>query len=204
MLRSSILLIGFLTAAPLSAQKPGAEELDPERSRFRDRALAICVSEVAGAQAMSAETSESICQCTVGRFMPRWPTGALPPLRSTQLPSAMSGDLIACAGEEEPALASAVARRIAQAPAVPPLAAVSLAPDKPRPQREQEPDSGLFDGITLPEWLTDSDLPVWAMIPLALFVLLFLRGLFRRGEDRDLLGPPPGMRRTSVPPPRQP
>jgi hypothetical protein len=200
--RASLILIALLAAAPLLAQKPTADELDPARSRFRDRALAVCVVDLNGAERVSHETSESVCGCAVGRFMPRWPTGALPRLEGARLPAAMSADLIACAGEADMALAASVARRVAEAPATTATAApaaVPLSPDKPRAERGGDSGPGLLDGLSL-GWLDGSGLPIWVLAPLGLFVLLFFRGLMRRGEERDLLGPPGNMRRRTPPP----
>jgi hypothetical protein len=209
--RLSLSLFALLAAAPLLAQKPAADAFDSARARFRDRALATCVVDLNGAERVAPETGESVCGCAVGRFMSRWPAGALPRLEGARLPAAMSGDLIACAGEEDMALAASVARRVAQAappppPAAPPAAVapvVAVPTDKPPAERERRSDSGWFDGLSLPRWLSDSGLPIWALAPLGLLVLLFFRGLMRGGDERDLMGPPPGMRRT-VTPPRRP
>ncbi|HYJ53716.1 MAG TPA: hypothetical protein VEW04_11150 [Allosphingosinicella sp.] len=210
-LRAPLLLILFLAAAPLVAQKPTADETDPIRARYRDRALAVCVVDLAAAERFTADTRESVCGCAVGRFMPRWPTGALPMLEGARVPPMMGSDLIACAGEEDPALAAAVARRLAQAPA-PPSPVVAAPIDKPQAAPDEEPRfaprperSSWFEGLSLPRWLTDVDLPLWVLAPLALFVFLFLRGLMRRSEEKDLLGPPRSMQITASPPrPRRP
>ena len=202
-------LTALLVAAPLAAQKP-TDESDPVRVRYRDRALAVCVVDLAGAERFTAETRESVCGCAVGRFMPRWPTGALPMIEGARIPSVMAGDVVACASEEDPALAGAAARRLTQAPATPPHTVASpidkpVAPPGDSREESSRRDSGsLFEGLSWPRWLTDSGLPIWVLAPFALFVLLFLRGLTRRSEDKDLLGPPPSMRRTRVTPPRRP
>ena len=66
------------------------------------------------------------------------------------------------------------------------------------------------EGFTLPAWLTEGGLPVWAWPPLVLIGLVMVRRLFGRGGDRprDLLGPPPSMRPGSrpaiTPPPPRP
>ena len=205
-----VVLAALLAATPLIAQKPAAEEADPVRARYRDRALAVCVVDLAAVERSTVESRESVCGCAVGRFMPRWPTGALPLIEGARIPSAMGGDLVACASEEDPRLAAAAARRLAQAPVSPPTAAAAPV-DKPKAsvvQNRKDPpdaDSGSwFEGLSWPRWLTGSDLPTWVLAPLSLFVLLFLRGLTRRSEERDLLGPPPSMRRTQVKPPRRP
>jgi hypothetical protein len=213
--RASVLLIALLAATPVLAQKPDAEELDPARSRFRDRALAVCVVDINGARPVQPEISESVCGCAVGRFMRRGPTADLPRLEGPRIPPVMGGDVVACAAEEDPRLAAAMVRRMAQAPvaeprpAAPPIAPIR--PDKPQAPPDEDEDNSLgfdpgawFEGLSWPRWLTDTGLPIWILVPLGLFVLLFLRGLTRRSEDRDLLGPPPGMRRTQVTPPRRP
>jgi hypothetical protein len=209
--RAPLLLIAMLAAAPLAAQKPTADEADPIRARYRDRALAVCVVDLAAAERFTADTRESVCGCAVGRFLPRWPTGALPMLEGARVPPMMGGDLVACASEEDPALAAAVARRLAEAPATPPPVVAApidkpqAAPDEARRSSRRSERGSWFDDLSLPRWLTDSGVPVWALIPLALFVLLFLRGLTRRTEERDLLGPPRSMQITASPPrPRRP
>jgi hypothetical protein len=193
--------IALLAAAPALAQKPAPEDLDPRRAQYRDRALAACVAELGGAEGISAEASESTCGCAAGRFMPRWPTGALPPLESGRPPSAMLSDIVGCAGDA--ALAAAVAQRLAQRAmaSVPPV--IPVAPDKPLAAPEPAPSAGFDSGawledLSLPSWLSDSGLPIWVLVPMGVLVLLFLRGLFRRSEDKDLLGPP----RSSGPPRR--
>jgi len=206
--RALAALLALLATSPALAQKPTPEDLDPVRSRYRDQALAACVADLNAADNVGPDSSESVCGCAVGRFMPRWPTGGLPPLENGHIPMSMSADILPCAGEENPALAAAIARRLAEASVSRPPPVVAVPADKPQapPERQSaspgfQPESW-FDGLSLPRWLTDTGLPAWAWVPLALFVFLFLRGLFRRGEGNDLLGPPSAMRRTSAPRPR--
>jgi hypothetical protein len=212
--------LAVAAAAPLLAQKPGAE-IDPVRERYRVQGVALCVADLNAAQGVGPDDSEAVCGCAFTRFMPRWPTGALPPLGEGRLRTAVGGDLVACAAGEDAALAAAVARHLAVSPnlapspvaAAPPVAA----PDeggKPvdgsdeaaaAPDRREFDFRAWVDGL-LPGWLTNSGLPLWALIPLIVFVFLFLRGLMRRGDGKDLIGPPrsldPSTRRPDLPPPR--
>jgi hypothetical protein len=56
-------------------------------------------------------------------------------------------------------------------------------------------------GLSLPTWLTDSGLPAWAWILLAFLAFMLLRGLFRRDDRSDLVGPPRAMRLGARPSP---
>jgi hypothetical protein len=203
-----LLVLAAFAAAPLSAQKPGAA--DPERDAYRERGIALCVADLQAAEGATPDEVEAICGCAFERFMPRWPSGALPALGPGRLQPVMGGDVIACAAEQRPALAAAVARRLAATPpaGAPPLATEAggkptEAADAAAPGADRK---GWFDGLSMPRWLGDSDLPLWAWVLLGLFVFLFLRGLLRRREERDLDGPPPSMRpggRPGPPPPRR-
>ena len=79
-----------------------------------------------------------------------------------------------------------------------------------KPDAAQASAPGNADGFTLPAWLTEGGLPVWAWPPLVLIGLVMVWRLFGRGGDRprDLLGPPPSMRPGSrpaiTPPPPRP
>jgi hypothetical protein len=82
----------------------------------------------------------------------------------------------------------------------------------PAPRTAEAPANALPDfqtwlrGLSLPAWLTDSGLPLWAWVPLAFLGFALLRGLFRGGDQRDLIGPPPSMRlgaRANPPAPRR-
>lgn len=203
--RALALSIALLAAAPALAQKPSPDNLDPVRSRYRDSVLAACVADLNSAEGVGPEASESVCGCAAGRFVPRWPAGALPRLEGGRIPAEMGSDLVGCAGQESPGLAASVTRRVAEL-AVANAPVVDIAPEKPRAPPEEKASSSAgfdpaawFERLSPPRWLTDVDLPVWVLVPLALFVLLFLRGLMRRSEDKDLLGPPRGPQ-----PPRRP
>ena len=75
--------------------------------------------------------------------------------------------------------------------------------EAPKPAGTQPRAPG--DGFSLPAWLTDTGLPVWAWGGLGLVAFLVLRGLFRRDDRRDLLGPPRSLaRRAAAPPPARP
>ena len=90
----------------------------------------------------------------------------------------------------------------------PSVRAAPAATAEAKPDAFQSP--GDPDGFTLPAWLTEGGLPVWAWPPLVLIGLVMVRRLFGRGGDRprDLLGPPPSMRPGSrpaiTPPPPRP
>lgn len=194
-------LAASAAAGPLLAQKPGAEP-DPERERYRGQGISLCVAEMNALEGVTPDESEAICGCALERFMANRPTGALVPLGDGQLRVAAGSRVLACAMSEAPARAGAVSRWMAAAapaPVVEPLPTAADEGGKPVATEDgSEPEAdrrSWFEGLTLPRWLRDSSLPLWAWIPLLVFVFLFLRGLFRRGEGRDLDGPPPSMRR---------
>lgn len=214
--------LAFAAAAPLSAQKPGVET-DPARERYRIQGVALCVADLNAVEGVRPDDSEAICGCAFTRFMQRRPTGALPSLGEGRLRTLVGSDLVGCAAGEDSVLAAAVARHVAAPPVVAPPPAETapppvIAPDeggKPVAVPEEEDgerDSPGFDfrawvnGLGLPGWLTNSGLPLWALIPLIVFVLMFLRGLMRRRDGKDLIGPPrsldPSTRRPDLPPPR--
>ncbi|HEV2817947.1 MAG TPA: hypothetical protein VGW40_12090 [Allosphingosinicella sp.] len=198
-------LLAALTAAPLAAQKPGAE-LDPEREQYRTAGISLCVAELNAVEGVTPDESEAICGCALDRFLASRPAGALRPLGGGRFRSEVGGRVLACTFSEARSRTGAVSRWMAgaAAPAVapPPVAEAPPVADeggKPTETTEApEPDGpGLRErlgGLSLPRWLTSSDLPLWVWIPLVVFVFLFLRGLFRRSEGRDLDGPPPSMR----------
>jgi hypothetical protein len=215
--------LGLLAAAPLLAQKPGAA-LDPDRERWRGQGISHCVAELGVVEGITADDQEAICGCAFDRFMPNVPTGALPPLAPGRVRAVLSGPILSCAVQEQPRLASAVARWLAQAPAAPPPPIAAAAPpivaapeeggkpvdlsddSRPAPDRPSFDFRAWVDGLHPPGWLTGSGLPLWALVPLIVFVLLFLRGLMRRRDGKDLIGPPrsldPTTRRPDLPPPR--
>ena len=212
--------LAFAAAAPLSAQKPGVEA-DPVRERYRVQGVALCVADLNAVEGVRPDDSEAICGCALTRFMRRWPTGALPPLGEGRLRTMAGGELLGCAAGRDSELVAALARHVAVSPTLvpPPAAPTVIAPaegGKPvaMPEEEEggEPEGPGFDfrawvnGLGLPGWLTNSGLPLWALIPLIVFVLMFLRGLMRRRDGKDLIGPPrsldPSTRRPDLPPPR--
>ena len=195
-------LAAFAAAAPLLAQKPGAE-LDPERERYRGLAISLCVAEMNALDGVTPDESEAICGCALDRFLANRPTGALVPLGEGRLRTLVGSRILACSFSEAPARAAAVSRWMAQ-PGPAPIAEAAPPPpvadqggkpvaddDASEPARDR---GSWFEGLSLPRWLTDANLPLWAWIPLVVFAFLFLRGLFRRSEGRDLDGPPPSMR----------
>ena len=202
-----LLLAAAFAAAPLAAQKPGAE-LDPVREQYRGTGISLCVAELNAVEGVTPDESEAICGCALERFLANQPSGALPPLSAARIRPVLGGRVLACTFSEASNRVGAVSRGMASpapaATAPPPVAEapplVSDAGGKPTEAADSaEPDGpglrGWLDSLSLPRWLTDSGLPLWVWIPLAVFVFLFLRGLFRRSEGRDLDGPPPSMRR---------
>ncbi|MEA3031371.1 MAG: hypothetical protein QOG13_2696 [Sphingomonadales bacterium] len=213
--------LAIAAAAPLAAQKPGAA-LDPDRERWRGQGISHCIAELGGVEGITADDQEAICGCALDRFMPNVPTGALPPLGPGRVRTVLSGPILSCTAQEQPRLAAAVSRWLVQAAATPPPL-IEAAPPPAGPEEGGKPvdlsddsppapDRPGFDfrawvnGLGLPAWLTNSGLPLWALIPLIVFVLLFLRGLMRRRDGKDLIGPPrsldPTTRRPDLPPPR--
>lgn len=206
----------LLVAGPSLAQKPGAEA-DP-RERWRGQGVSICVAEMNAIEGVTPDDSEALCGCAFDRFMPREPTGALPPLGPGRLRPVIGSELLACAAAQDSELVAAVARWQAARPpmgSAPPVAIAPLAPDdggKPS-DSEDPPERAAFDSRTwmdsfsLPAWLTRSGLPLWLWIPLVVFGFVFLRGLMRRPDGKDLIGPPrsldPSTRRPDLPPPRR-
>lgn len=198
--------LGLLAAAPLLAQKPAAE-LDPVREAYRGLGISLCVADLNALEGVLPDESEAICGCALERYMANRPAGALRPLGGGQLRSEVGARVLACTFTEAPNRASAVSRWMAAAApptvAPPPIAEAPPVADqggKPTGTAEDpEPEgSGLRDwwnGLSLPRWLTGGGLPLWVWIPFLVLVFLFLRGLFRRSEARDLDGPPPSMRR---------
>ena len=115
----------------------------------------------------------------------------------------------------------------ARAPAAEPPPPPVAAPDQPKPVDTADPASpapapapapadapkrsgadaqAWFDRLSLPSWIADSGMPVWAWVLLGLVAFTFLRGLLRGGDQRDLIGPPPHMRlgaRANPPAPRR-
>lgn len=209
-----VLAVSFaaFAAAPLAAQKPGAEP-DPVREAYRGLGISLCVAELNAVEGVTPDESEAICGCALERYMADRPAGALRPLGGGRLRPEVGGRVLACTFSEAPNRAAAVSHWLAAAPptavAPPPVAEAPPVADqggKPTETADSSEPEGRgardwLSGLSLPRWLTGSSLPLWAWIPLVVFVFLFLRGLFRRSEGRDLDGPPPSMRHW---PPRRP
>jgi len=81
-----------------------------------------------------------------------------------------------------------------------PAAAPAPSRDSPQPPRRASPDLGAW----LNAWIADSGMPLWAWAGLAMVAFLLLRGLLRRGDRRDLIGPPPSLQRGTRPTPPNP
>jgi hypothetical protein len=218
------LLAALFAVAPLAAQKPGADgALDPVRERWRGQGISHCVAEIGTdpAEGIGANALETICGCAFERYLAGRATASLPPIdvpgRGRTL---LARELMSCTAERQPELAALVARRIAQAArdsaqaaaqaaiAAPPVAEapVAEAPPPAPPGAVDKPTGAAapagaapgawLDGLTLPRWLTNSGVPLWAWVPLIALLLVLLLSLFRRGRDRrDIIGPPPAMRR---------
>jgi hypothetical protein len=214
----AVLLIasaGHAAVAPPPPPKPPADgPADSVRDAWRGQAVAICVGDMHGAEGVTPDELEATCGCAVDRFMPRLPTGALPALAPGRVRALMGGPLVLCASDQRPAVTAAIARQLA-APSpgdVPPIMASD--DSKPTPplvpadasKRPGADAQSWVGGLSLPAWITDSGLPVWAWALLILFAFLMLRGLKRGGDQRDLIGPPPNMRlgaRANPPAPRR-
>ena len=113
---------------------------------------------------------------------------------------------------------SAVPLAAAVAPSKPPPTEAPAAPaapapdeakpaDAPVPSRDSPqppPRTGPDLGAWLNAWIADSGMPLWAWAVLAMVAFLLLRGLLRRGDRRDLIGPPPSLQRGARPTPPNP
>jgi hypothetical protein len=202
-------LAWLASAAPLAAKPPAPDPSDP-RQIYRDRGISICVAEMRSIPDITPDDLEAMCGCAFDRFMPRWPTGALPPLAPDRIAPVVGSELLSCAAGQDSELAAAVARRLSEtamrAPPVAPLPppGETAAPDKP--PEPAGPGLGLrawFDGLSPPRWL--AGVPRWAWPPIALLVFALVGALFRRRDGRrDLMGPPRAMRPGARlgPPPR--
>ena len=208
---ASLAAFAWLALAPAVAAKPTAVDRSDPRQVYREQAIAVCVAEMGTIRAITPDGLEAMCGCAVDRFMPRWPTGALPRLDSGRMGPVMGSQLLSCAAAgKDPALAAAVARRLAETAMRAPPAASD---PPPGPGKRPEPSSprfdlrAWFDGLSAPPWLTGIGLPLWAWLPIALLVFALLRALIRRRDSRqDLMGPPRSMRlggrRPDLPPSR--
>jgi len=193
---------GLALAPPLAAKPPAYDPSDP-RQVYRERGVSTCVAEMRTIPRMTPDDLEAMCGCALDRFMPRWPTGALPPLGPGRMGSVMGSELLSCAAGQDAELAAGVARRLAEAamqapPAAPPPASIPMpeaaVPDKrPAPSAPRFDPGAWLDGLTPPRWL--AGIPLWAWLPIGLLVFILLRALLRRRDDRqDLMGPPRSMR----------
>lgn len=201
--------LAALAAAPLLAAKPIAEDgSDPERETWRGQGISACAAELRRVPGLTPDDLESICGCAFDRFMPGRRTAALPPVAPGRLRGLMEAEIELCTAQIRPGQLAAVAGR-AETPAMlqptplPPPPPEDEAPDKPEPADADFDFWAWLGNIHLPRWLTD--LPWWALILIAPFVLALLAALFRRRDDRDdLLGPPPHMRPGASPVPPTP
>jgi hypothetical protein len=214
--------LALLAAAPAAAvppPKPPAPGGDPDRDAWRAHGLAICVSEMQPAEGASPVDVRATCGCALDRFAAA--NAAPPAIDSDLVRTELGTSLVACAAEQRPMLAAAIARRLAEAglSAVPsgdakpaetqtgtPPPTPTAEPPKPDVPRPGANLRSSLDGLSLPPWITDSGLPAWAWALLGCLVFLVLRGLFRSGNGRDLIGPPPNMRlgaRANPPAPRR-
>jgi hypothetical protein len=204
----------LLAAAPLAAQKPGAD--DPERDHYRGQGISMCVAELRAVEGITPDDLEAVCGCAFDRFMPGRETAALPRIGPRRMIRLLAGPLVGCAVAQRPELGTAVARHVVAAPnapaiepAPPPVAAPTAAADDKRPLDPAAGGPGLdpsawLDGLSVPSWLTGGRLPRWAWLPLGALALALLGLFFRRRDgDRDLDGPPPHMRARTDPPPRR-
>jgi hypothetical protein len=212
--------LALLAAAPAHAAvapppppKPPADGAgDADRDAWRARGLAICMGEMLSAEGVGANDVRSACGCALDRFAAGEAGDGPPPIDPAMVRAQLGGPLLACAAELRTAAAAALARRLAQPPQplVPPTDA--KLPDATAPTNAEAPKPALpnirtwLSGLSLPSWLADSGLPAWAWIVLAFLGFMLLRGLFRRDDPRDLVGPPSAMRlnarANSPPPPR--
>ena len=204
------LFAAALAAAPLAAQKPEGDKTDPGR-RWREQGIAMCVAELRAVEGMTPDDLEAICGCAFERFMPNPPAGAPSEPGRDRLRGALGGPVLACAAQQRPALASAVARWLADRPPVsrvspPPAPAPVVEPDKPESAAAPESAGPGFSlrawwaGLGWPRWLSGSGVPLWVWLPLVLLVLVLFARRFRRDSSRDLIRPPSHMRRTTVRP----
>lgn len=196
---SFALLAALAAAAPLAAKppapadKPRAADRSDPREIYRGRGISVCVAEMRAIPGITPDDLEALCGCAFDRFMPRWPTGALPQLAGGGLPPALRSELLSCAAGRDSDLVAAVASRLAELPAVSEAPAAA----EPGPSESGFDVGTWFEGLTLPR--LPGGFPLWALIPIALIVFVLFRALFRRESGRDLMGPPAHMRRSGWP-----
>lgn len=210
--------LALLAAAPAAAavapppppKPPAGDGADFVRNEWRGQAIGLCVGALREPEGITPDELDTMCGCAVDRFMTGRPTGALPPLASEVIWTRVRGPLLGCASGQRPAVAATLARRLAELPAayVPAPDSKPSGPSGPTPAEAPKPPraslSSWFEGLSLPSWLSSSGLPVWAWGVLGLLAFLLLRGLFRRDDRRDLVGPPRAMRLGQSPTPQSP
>lgn len=205
-LLSFLLAAAFATlaAAPPLAAKPPAGGGGPEAGdAYRERGIALCVADLRIVTDLSGDDLEGICGCALGRFLDGRAASALPPLGPGRFRGVMESELIACTGELRPDRTGEVAGR----GIAPPDAAFDGKPPAPAGPALDAPKSARVDPGA---WLRGFDLrarlaalPAWAWVAIGFLFLLLLGALIRRRDDRrDLIGPPPSMRRTVSPRPK--
>jgi hypothetical protein len=187
-----------LAAAPPLAAKPPAVGVPDAGDAYRERGIALCVADLRIVADLSGEDREAICGCALGRFMDRRRESALPPLGPGRFRGVMESELLACTSELRPDRAGEVAARGAAPPDAvvygKPPAPAGPAADAPRRERG-DPGAWLRARIAA--------LPAAAWVAIGFLFLLLLGALIRRRDDRrDLLGPPPSMRRVDSPRPK--
>ena len=195
-----VIFAAALVASPALAQKPGA---DPAQEQWRAQTLPVCTAGLATAEGVTPDELATICGCATGRYLDTHQAGPLPAIDAAQLRTELGGRILSCTIQELPARASAVSRWFATRGAIAPpvIAEPGLQPaavDKPAADGEDNaapPSSrnGLDPGgwwESLRSRVAGSGLPLWAWLPIIVFVLLVLRGLSRRRDRPDLVGPP--------------
>lgn len=182
-------------AAPLAAKPPagGADSSDT----YRERGIALCIADLRSVAGLSGDDLEGICGCTLGRFMEGRAAFALPPLGPGRFRGILEGELLACTSQLRPDRTGDVAGRGTAPPDVAfgdkPVPAGPAA-DSPRRERG---DPGAWLRARL------AALPTAGWVALGFLFLFLLLALVRRRDDRrDLLGPPPSMRRVASPRPK--
>ena len=194
-------LPAFAAVAPPPPPKPPATDgPDANSESWRGQTIGICVGDMREAENVSPDDLEAVCGCAADRLIAGRRGEALPVPAPGGIRTLLGGELIACASERRPAVAAAIARRVAEPPPVLPPSLESKLTEEPGPAPAEPPKRGggdpgsWFSGLSLPAWLTDSGLPTWAWGMLAVLAFLLIRGLFRRDDRRDLAGPPSSMR----------
>jgi hypothetical protein len=195
----SFLLAAFAAlaaAAPLAAKPPAAGGADSSDA-YRERGIALCVADLRSVAGLSGDDLEGICSCTLGRFMEGRAAFALPPLGPGRFRGILESELLACTSQLRPDRTGDVAGRGTAPPDVAfggKPAPAGPAADVPRRERG---DPGAWLRTRL------AALPTAGWVAIGFLFLLLLGALIRRRDDRrDLLGPPPSMRRVASPRPK--